>query len=100
MAGRVDEALKCPSAPPGIGDAQILGVVSRQGEVPRLAYLDEPLAATPDVLALAAPVAGAEVLRLSARCEEKKRTHFDGARCQLAVPIARMLPKVVGSLPT
>jgi hypothetical protein len=96
---RVDEALKCPSAQPGMGDAQILGVVSREGETPRLAYLDEPLAATPEVLALAEPVAVAEVFRLSARCEEKKCTHFDGARCQLAVRIAKMLPEVVDSLP-
>lgn len=99
MTCRVDEALKCPSAQPGMGDAQILGVVSREGETPRLAYLDEPLAATPEVLALAEPVAVAEVFRLSARCEEKKCTHFDGARCQLAVRIAKMLPEVVDSLP-
>ena len=40
-----------------------------------------------------------QVFRLSARCEEKKCTHFDGSRCQLAVRIASMLPEVVDSLP-
>lgn len=99
MARRVDPALKCPSAQPGMGDVQILGVISRDGEQPRLAYLNEPVAATPEMLELAAPVAVSEVFRLSARCEEKKCTHFDGARCQLAVRIAKMLPEVVDALP-
>ena len=99
MARRVDPALKCPSAQPGMGDVQVLGVISREGPEPRLAYLDEPVAATPEILELAAPVAVSKVFRLSARCEEKKCTHFDGARCQLAVRIAKMLPEVVDNLP-
>jgi hypothetical protein len=55
---------------------------------------------TPEVLAMAAPVAVSQVFRLSARCEEKKCTHFDGSRCQLAVRIATMLPEAVDSLPS
>jgi hypothetical protein len=99
VSPRVERALKCPSAQPGMGDAQVLGVVSRDGAAPRLAYLDQPMTATPDLLALAAPVAVSEVFRLSARCEESKCTHFDGARCQLAVRIAKLLPEVVDALP-
>jgi hypothetical protein len=99
VAGRIDPALKCPSAQPGMGDVNVLGVVSREGDAPRLAYLDEPVPATPEILALVAPVAAAEVFRLSARCEEKKCTHFDGARCQLAVRIAQMMPEVTATLP-
>jgi hypothetical protein len=95
-----DPALKCPSAQPGMGDVQVLGVVSREGEQPRLAYVNEPVAATPEILELAAPVAVSEVFRLSARCEESKCVHFDGARCQLAVRIAKMLPEVVDALPS
>lgn len=99
MTGRIDPALKCPSAQPGMGEVNVLGVVSRDGDAPRLAYLDEPVPVTPEILALAAPVAVAEVFRLSARCEEKKCTHFDGARCQLAVRIAQMMPEVTATLP-
>jgi hypothetical protein len=99
VAGRVDPALKCPSAQPGMGDVQVLGVISRDGEHPRLAYLDEPVSATPELLALAAPVAVSEVFRLSARCEESRCTHFDGSRCQLARRIAELLPEVVDKLP-
>ncbi len=64
--------------------------------MPRLAYLDEALPAT---LELAAPLDVSQVFRLSARCEEKKCTHFDGRDCQLAVRIARMMPEVVDHLP-
>jgi hypothetical protein len=100
VAGRIDPALKCPSAQPGMDDVAVLGVVSREGDAPQLAYVDGPMAATPEILALAAPVAAAEVFRLSARCEEKKCTHFDGARCRLAVRIAQMLPEVTAVLPS
>jgi hypothetical protein len=96
---RAEQPLKCPSAQPGLGDVQILGVISRDGDEPRLAYLDEALPASPPVLELAAPLDVSQVFRLSARCEEKKCTHFDGVDCQLAVRIARMLPEVVEQLP-
>lgn len=99
MARRAGEALMCPSAQPGMGDVQVLGVVTRDAAEPQLAYLDEPVAATPEILALAQPVAVSQVFRLAARCEEKKCTHFDGARCQLAARIATMLPEAVESLP-
>jgi len=82
-----------------MGDVQVLGVVSRDAEKPTLAYLDEPVTPNEEMLDLAAPLAISHVFRLSARCEESKCTHFDGARCQLAVRIAKLLPEVVDSLP-
>jgi hypothetical protein len=96
---RAEHPLKCPSAQPGMGDVQVLGVISRDAEEPRLAYLDEKMPATPATLELAAPLDVAQVFRLSARCEEKKCTHFDGTDCQLAVRIAKFLPEVVDQLP-
>jgi hypothetical protein len=93
------EPLRCPSAQPGMGDVQILGVVSGSAEQPRLAYLNETVPATPDVLALAAPVSPISVFRFAARCEEKKCVHFDGMRCQLAARIVAMLPEVTDRLP-
>jgi hypothetical protein len=99
MPRRADVPLKCPSAQPGMDGVQVLGVISRDGEQPLLAYLDEPVAPTPEMLALADPLPVSHVFRLAARCEESKCTHFDGMRCQLAVRIAKMLPEVVDSLP-
>lgn len=99
MAPRADQPLQCPSAQPGMAGVRVLGVISRDGDKPALAYLDEPVAPTQEMLALAAPLPVANVFRLAARCEESKCMHFDGARCQLAVRIAKMLPEVVDSLP-
>jgi len=99
MARRADLPLKCPSAEPGMADVQVLGVISRDGDKPVLAYLDQPVTPTADMLALAEPLPVSHVFRLSGRCEEKKCAHFDGARCQLAVRIANMMPEVVDSLP-
>jgi hypothetical protein len=99
MARRADLPLKCPSAEPGMTDLQVLGVISRDGEKPMLAYLDEPVGPAAEMLALAEPLPVSHVFRLAGRCEEKKCAHFDGARCQLAVRIVDMLPEVVDSLP-
>jgi hypothetical protein len=99
VAGRADQALKCPSAQPGMGDVQVLGVVSRDGAEPRVAYVDATLPVSEELLAFAAPAPVAQVFRLAARCEESKCTHFDGTNCQLAVRIAKLLPPVVDSLP-
>jgi hypothetical protein len=65
-----------------MGEVLILGVISRDEDEPRLAYLDELALATPETLELAAPLDPSQVFRLSARCEEKKCTHFDGRDCR------------------
>jgi hypothetical protein len=96
---RAEQPLKCPSAQPGMGGVQILGVISRDAAEPRLAYLDEAVPAAPGTLEIAAPLDVSQVFRLSARCEASKCTHFDGRDCQLAVRIANMLPEVVDHLP-
>lgn len=92
----------CPSAQPGMDNCRVLGVVQmgdQHGSAPRIVYLNEPLAATPDVLALSAPLKPTEVFRLSATCAEHKCPHFDGADCQLATRIVQILPAVVDALP-
>ena len=77
----------CPSAQPGMDNCRVLGVVqfgeqdasAQSGTAPRIVYLNEPVLATADVLALAAPLKPTEVFRLSATCAEHKCPHFDGA---------------------
>jgi len=99
MPGRSDEALLCPSAQPEMPDPQILGVVSVGKDKPLVTYLSEHVAATPELLAQAAPAAAGEVFRLAARCETSKCTHFDGQQCRLATRIVEMLPEVAENLP-
>jgi len=93
-----ERTLRCPSAQPGMADLEVLGVL-QPGDQPRVAYLDAPMPATPEILKLAEPVAPMEVFRLSARCEEKRCMHFDGKDCQLAARIVAMLPEVTDDLP-
>ena len=89
----------CPSAQPGMDNCKVLGVVQQDGPRPLLLYLKEPLPASPDVLAMAAPLKPTEVFRLSATCAEHACPHFDGADCRLATRVARMLPPAVETLP-
>jgi hypothetical protein len=93
------EPLLCPSAQPDMQACRVLGVVGGTAERPELTYLNQPLAATEEVLRLAAPVSPTEVFRFAAHCEEKACRHFDGARCQLASRIVQILPAVTEALP-
>jgi hypothetical protein len=64
-----------------------------------LLYLDRHLPATPEVLAMTAPLKPTEVFRLAATCEEHKCPHYHGTDCQLATRIVQILPAVVDTLP-
>src|SRR5262249_47393028 len=89
----------CPSAQPGMDQCQVLGVVDHTGERPVVQYLDQHLTASPEVLALSAPLKPTEVFRLAATCAEHRCPHFDGTDCRLASRIVRMLPPSVETLP-
>lgn len=89
----------CPSAQPGMDNCRVLGVVQREGSKPMLEYLNERLAATPGILAMAAPLKPTEVFRLAATCAEHECPHFDGVDCRLAARVVRILPAVVDTLP-
>jgi hypothetical protein len=89
----------CPSAQPGMDRAMVLGVVQQDGPRPVVEYVKTRIPATPEVLAMAAPLKPTEVFRLAATCAEHKCPHFDGADCRLATRVAKMLPPVVDSLP-
>jgi hypothetical protein len=72
-------------------ELQVLGVVSGSGEDARVAYVNAHVQATDELLALTAPLPPAQVLRLAAKCEEKRCTHFDGTDCRLAARIVASL---------
>jgi hypothetical protein len=82
-----------------MADARVLGVVSGEDGAPRLAYLNESVPASAELLAEAAPAEPGEVFRLAARCEQSRCTHFDGGRCQLASRIVEGLAAVTDKLP-
>jgi hypothetical protein len=89
----------CPSAQPGMEDCTVLGVV-QIGDTPvKIAYLDQALPATAELLSLASPLKPTEIYRLAAKCAEQKCPHFDGADCRLASRVVSLLPAVVDMLP-
>jgi hypothetical protein len=94
-----DAGLLCPSSHPGVADCRVLGVVQQGENGPEVAYLNEHVAATPEVLALAAPANPGEVFRLAGTCQTSACPHFDGADCRLATRIVETLPPVVMALP-
>src|SRR3981081_1565082 len=89
----------CPSAQPGMENCRIIGLIQPEGTTIRLAYLHEQVPATPELMAMAAPLKPTEVYRLAATCAEHRCPHFDGADCQLAARIVQILPAVVDMLP-
>ncbi len=97
----MQEALLCPSSQPGFEECRVLGVVQpgENGGAPEVAYLNQHLPVTREVLDLAAPAQPTEVFRLAAQCQSDKCPHFDGADCRLATRIVQILPAVVSTLP-
>lgn len=89
----------CPSAQPGMDECRVLGVVHQDGSAPVVQYLNEHVPATPEVLALSAPLKPTEVFRLAATCAERQCPHFDGKDCRLAARIVKILPVAVDALP-
>ena len=82
-----------------MANCRVFGVRHPGEDGPQTAYLDQAIAATPDVLAMATPAPPTEVLRLAATCEESRCAHFDGTDCRLANRIVTLLPPVVSVLP-
>jgi hypothetical protein len=79
--------------------ARVLGVVGGTADNPRVGYLEEPVPASAELLALAGPVQPTEVFRLAAPCVESKCCHFDGHDCRLATRIVQFLSVASESLP-
>jgi hypothetical protein len=94
-----DKSLLCPSAQPDMEEARVLGVVGGTPEAPALAYLNERLGVSEELLASTAPVKPTQVFRFAARCQEKACCHFDGKNCNLATRIVQILPIVAEALP-
>jgi hypothetical protein len=100
MMDKTAETLLCPSVTSIGPDAQVFGVLTGSAtEGLQVGYLTEPLPATSELLAAAAPAKPTEVFRAAAPCVERGCQHFDGAKCQLATRISTMLDPVVSALP-
>ncbi len=91
--------IQCPSARPEMPGSVAFGVVLGTVEQPRVAFLDQTVPVTEELLALARPVSPTEVFRFAAPCAGKACQHFDGASCRLATRIVQHLPEEPAPLP-
>ncbi|MBL8447693.1 MAG: hypothetical protein JNJ44_09820 [Zoogloeaceae bacterium] len=91
----------CPSAQPDWQDARVFAVVGGTPDRPETAYLDQAEPVTPELLALASPVAPAEVFRIAAPCAQGACQHFDntGHACRLAQKTVGLMPIAFEKLP-
>jgi hypothetical protein len=92
-------SLLCPSAQPEMQGSRLLGVVGGTPGAPEIAYLNQFVPVTAELLALTGPAKPTQLLRFAAPCQEKKCSHFDGAKCNLVTRIVQILPAVVDALP-
>jgi hypothetical protein len=91
--------LICPSAQPEMEGSRVLGVVGGTPDAPELAYLNQYLPVTEELIAITQPVKPTQVMRFAAPCQEKACCHFDGANCNLVTRIVQILPAVTEALP-
>jgi hypothetical protein len=94
-----EEHLMCPSAQPEMEGSRVLGVIGGEPDEPSLAYLNQYLPVTEEVLALAQPAKPTKVMRFAAPCQERLCSHFDGKDCGLVTRIVQILPAVTQALP-
>lgn len=94
-----NQTLLCPSSQPRVEGARVLGVVQQTDEGPDVSYLDSPVPATPEILAMAAPAQPTEVFRIAAPCQTHNCPHYDGRDCSLVTRIVQIMPMVVENLP-
>jgi hypothetical protein len=74
-------------------------VVVGGAERVEIAYLEEPVAVSDEVLAMAQGVNPMEVFRTTAPCAESKCQHFSGSHCKLGERLSQELAKVASTLP-
>lgn len=89
----------CPSAQPEMESSRVLGVVGGTPQAPEVAYLNQYVPVSKELLAMTGPAKPTQVLRFAAPCQEEACCHFDGAKCNLAARIVQIMPVVTEALP-
>jgi hypothetical protein len=92
--------LLCPSAQPTMRSAVAIGVIDRDAAEPEVAYLEQPLPVTDELLAMVEPVRPTEVFRFAAPCQTSACSHWSGQDCKLVDRIVDLIPPASLLLPT
>ena len=92
-------SLLCPSAQRGMSALRLIGVIEYTEGGPRVAYLNQDVPVTEELLSQTGAVLPTKVFRLAGNCEEQACAHFDGDHCGLVTRIVTFLPAVVDAVP-
>jgi hypothetical protein len=79
--------------------AEVFGIAVSGESGPEVAWLEQPVPLTPELLAKTGDVDPQRIFRMSAPCAASDCLHFDGVQCQLATRIVQILPAVTEALP-
>ena len=92
-------AALCPSSQPEMDGAFAFGVVAGDAGRRRVRWIEKPVPARAELLAMTDPAPPTQVMRFASPCQESACSHFDGTDCGLASRIVRMLDPVTEALP-
>lgn len=94
-----DPDLWCPSATSKAVGPEIFGVLRMVGRSAQISYLERPVAARPDLLALAKPIVPEQIFRFTAPCAGEQCANFGNGRCAVAARLVDTLDPGQRSLP-
>jgi len=84
MQKQTDNApLACPSSRADSPQSAVFAIVDNRGDFPIIRYLERPVPATKEVLALAEGEHPNEVFRFTSPCQESRCAHFSQGKCDL-----------------
>lgn len=95
-----DAKLTCPSAQPDMAEAHVFGVVAGTLAEPRIAYLKQDAAISPEMFDRIGTLDPTLVFRYSGVCENSACGQFAAGRCGLGQRILDQLLPVVDALPS
>lgn len=79
--------------------AHVFGIVVGTEAQPEVAWLEEPVPVSEDLLGKVGGAEPQQIFRITAPCQESLCVHYDGDRCRLASRIVQILPAVTESAP-
>jgi hypothetical protein len=90
---RIDEKLlACPSSRADSPQSAVFAIVDNRGDFPIIRYLDRPINATPEVLALTEGEDPNQVFRFTTPCQGDRCGHFSHGECSLPAFLDNHVP--------
>lgn len=79
-------------------EARVFGIVTGSEAAPEVAWLENVVPVTPELLRKTGGIEPQRILRVAVKCQEAQCVHFDGTNCRLAERVIAHLPAVADGL--